>query len=134
MGGAPWTTPEERAFLKLNIKQFEAAQEKKKTSFWISQFMIRFLEKFEDYSNGKRSETRAQIEKVSVIVVIDGGVVTHSHRACHPQRIRAWYNNHSGVRNREPSSSNGTLVKAAKAAKAPESWFLLPFQKKEEER
>lgn len=66
MGGSTWATPEEWAFLVLNVPQYEAAQASKKTSFWIPQYLIRFFEKFQDYSNGKNTTPRATVEKVSL--------------------------------------------------------------------
>ncbi|KLO15471.1 hypothetical protein SCHPADRAFT_938706 [Schizopora paradoxa] len=97
MGGAQWTTPQEKMFLKANVKQFEAAQAAKKTTFWISQLLLKFFDKFTDYSNGRNMTTRAQVEK----------------------RIRSWFNNHSGVRNREPDNQAVVVNKIKTGGKAP---------------
>lgn len=79
MGGSTWTTPEERAYLKLNVKQYEAAQEAKRTHLWFPTFYVCFLDKFTDYSNGRNETPLELLKKVRASPYTCNCVDTHSH-------------------------------------------------------
>ncbi len=65
MGGNSWTTKEERAYLEINVSQYEAAQAQKRTTLWFDQFSTLFLTKFPEYSNGTNDTPLSTVRKVS---------------------------------------------------------------------
>ncbi len=79
MGGNTWTTKEERAYLELNVPQYEAAQAQRRTALWFDQFSTLFLTKFQAYSNGTNNTPLATVRKVSKSSTNANGVDTHSH-------------------------------------------------------
>lgn len=65
MAGSSWTTPEEKAYLVLNLPQYEAAQAAKKTALWCEEFEDKFISKFEAYTNGTNDTPLGLVRKVS---------------------------------------------------------------------
>ncbi len=65
MTGSTWTTKEEKAYLELNLPQYEAAQAVKKTALWCEEFEDKFIAKFPAYTNGTNDTPLGLVRKVS---------------------------------------------------------------------
>lgn len=86
MVGNSWTTPEQRAYLKLNLPQYEAAQASKKTTLYADELCLRFLDKFREYWDGTNNTPHNIVKKVSVFLIY---VITwHSQVYVHRSELK----------------------------------------------
>ncbi len=117
MVGNSWTTPEQRAYLKLNLPQYEAAQASKKTTLYADELCLRFLNKFREYWDRHQQYTSQHRKKGKCISYLCNNMALTGIRPS--QRVKAWLNNHSGPRNR----TSLTVAKIHTSRSAPRDPF-----------
>ncbi len=121
MGNKKWTTPEEEMFLEHNVPQYEAAQEAKRVYQWLIDFFLRWFLKFQQYSDGRNTIDSKTVKKVKCTAT---RLQMRTLTLPSSQRIRHWFNNHTGVRAK--SKNKSSIIRVAKihtSGKAPRDPF-----------